>query len=264
MQLRALLLDPPSPEAGEALWERYEHRALDEVYPVLMRMVIDNTIYSAARYWGKEQTFAGPTPPPGWTGADRKKVVTATIDDAIVYFKHKALQEWRPDGGTSLKTWFTNCCLMHFVAAFNRWYTETRLASSITRQGESREQIDSNPVYVTSYDAAGREYMRTELVHPGPGPEELACLRDEAERAMAAAPLKDNQAYRTYLQLEVDGYTPRERREITGLAPHIVRTRKSQHRRALQGPADAHGDPPQADADLSGELPDSSERSDLT
>lgn len=254
-RLREALLYPPTPEEGERRWEKFEHYALNDVYPVLMTMIHDQTIYGAARYWGKEKTFAGPTPPPGWTAKDRKNILVATIHDAIAYFKAKSLQKWRPDGGTSLKTWFTNCCLMHFIAAFNLWYTETRLATSITRRGEERDQIDNNRLSVTSYDAEGQEHVRDRLVHPAPGPEELACLRDEAERVMAAAPQKDNGAYRRYLQLEIDGYTPRERREITGLPAHIVRTRKDQHRRNLQGPGGAKGDPSPTAAEFPGNCP---------
>jgi DNA-directed RNA polymerase specialized sigma24 family protein len=258
--LREWLLHPPTLEEGETRWEQFEDFALDEVYPVLMAMIHDQTIYAAARQWGRVQRFAGPTPPPGWTAKERKKVVVATIDDAITFFKTKGLEKWNPNGGTSLKTWFTNACLMHFADAFNRWYTETRLATSITRRGESQEQVDNLRLHVTSYDGEDREFLRMQLAHPDPGPEEQACLRDAAERVMAAAePLENSRAYRTYLQMEIDGYTPAEAREITNLPEHIIRTRKKQHRRNLQVPDAVTGEPLPTDTTNSGDLPDTGE-----
>jgi hypothetical protein len=51
---------------------------------------------------------------------------------------------------------------------------------------------------------------------------------------MAAAPDSDNLAYRRQLVLEASGFSPGEARNVTKLEEHIVRTRKRQHRRALQ------------------------------
>jgi hypothetical protein len=234
IKLREALLNPPNEVESERRWEKFRHYALDDVQPILLGWIKDGSIYERAARFGR---FAGPTPPPGWTARDREEVVVAAIHDAIASFKHMALERWDPRGGASLKTWFVKACVIAFTGAFNHWYTETRLASSISRRRESPEQKKTR-VDVTSYDADD-DPLRDRLACPTPGPEELACLRDEVRRVMAAAPQKDRLAYSWTVELESYGFAPHEARRITGLPEHILRKRKEQHRRNLQSPDDA-------------------------
>jgi DNA-directed RNA polymerase specialized sigma24 family protein len=125
--------------------------------------------------------------------ADREDLAQETVATALAAFKRNGLHQggWRPEGGATLKTYFTGTLFRQFANIWKRWL-RTRVAT------------DELPLEVLSAGAAS----------PSPGPEETAVRRDEIRRGLAAI---ENERTRVAVVLAEDGYEHEEIAEILGL-----------------------------------------------
>ena len=124
--------------------------------------------------------------------SDREDLAQETVAEALRTFKRKGLEQggWRPEGGASLKTYFTGALFRQFA---NIWKKRLRAREAST--GSSLETLPSD----------------TES--PDPGPAATAVQRDKIRRGLAGI---KNDRTRIALVLTEDGYEQEEIAEILG------------------------------------------------
>jgi RNA polymerase sigma factor (sigma-70 family) len=138
--------------------------------------------------------------------ADREDLVQETVAAALVAFKRKGLQQggWRPEGGASLKTYFTGALRGQFANIWRKWLR-------------------------TQADSAGQllEVVPAGAVSPAPGPEDIAVRRDEIRRGLAGI---ESDRTRAALVLAEDGYEHAEIAEILDVTARAVEAYLRRHR----------------------------------
>jgi len=123
---------------------------------------------------------------------EREDLVQETVAAALAAFKRRGLQEggWRPEGGASLKTYFTGALCHQFA---NIWKKRFR----------ARADAVELPLEIVPPGAAA----------PGPGPEDIAVQRDEIRRGLAHI---ESERTRAAVVLASYGYEHEEIAEILG------------------------------------------------
>jgi DNA-directed RNA polymerase specialized sigma24 family protein len=153
--------------------------------------------------------------------SDREDLAQETVADALGSFRRKGLVQggWRPDGGASMKAYFTGALLLQFANIWRR-----RLRAPATSRALS---LDTLP---------------TELESLVPDPADVAVQRDEIRRALVSM---ENDRTRIALVLTQDGYEQDEIAEILGpgTTPRAVEGLLRRHRRRLAARHDEDGEP---------------------
>jgi len=151
--------------------------------------------------------------------SEREDLAQETVAETLRTFKRTALQQghWRPEGGASLKTFFTGALFHQFA---NIW--KKRLRARARLAGPSLDTLPSD----------------TET--PDPGPAEISEQRDEIRRGLAGI---ENDRTRVALVLTEDGYQQEEIAEILGtdITPRAVEGYLRRHRRRLAARNDEEG-----------------------
>lgn len=140
--------------------------------------------------------------------SDREDLAQETVAEALRAFKRKGLQQdgWRPEGGASLKTYFTGALYRQFA---NIW--KKRLRARAISPGLSLETLPAD----------------TES--PDPGPADTSVQRDEIRSGLAGI---GSDRTRVALVLAEDGYEQDEIAEILGqdVTPRAVEGYLRRHR----------------------------------
>lgn len=123
---------------------------------------------------------------------DREDLAQDTVAAALNAFKRQGLQQggWRPEGGASLRTYFTRALCQQFANIWKKWL-RTRVV----------------PVTVSL------EAVPPTAASPGPGPDDIAVQRDEIRRGLDGI---ESDRTRAALVLAEDGYEQEEIAEILG------------------------------------------------
>jgi DNA-directed RNA polymerase specialized sigma24 family protein len=151
--------------------------------------------------------------------SEREDLAQETVAEALRTFKRAALQQggWRPEGGASLRTFFTGALFRQFA---NIWKKRLR-----ARVPLAEPSLDTLP---------------SDTESPGPGPADTALQRDEIRRGLAEI---TNDRTRVALVLTEDGYEQEEIAEILGpdVTPRAVEGYLRRHRRHLAASNDEEG-----------------------
>jgi DNA-directed RNA polymerase specialized sigma24 family protein len=123
---------------------------------------------------------------------DLEDLAQETIAGALRSFKCKGLEDggWRPEGGASLKAYFTGTLLHQFANVWKKRLRAGRASGSL-------------PL----------EALLTEPRSPGPGPDDIAMQRDEIRRGLADI---ENRRARIAVVLSAEGYEQEEIAEVLG------------------------------------------------
>jgi DNA-directed RNA polymerase specialized sigma24 family protein len=123
---------------------------------------------------------------------DREDLAQETVAAALTAFKRKGLQQggWRPDGGASLKTYFTGALCQQFANIWKKWL---------------RTRVIPVPLPL--------EAVPSGTASPGPGPDDIVMQRDEIRRGLDGI---ESERTRAALVLASDGYEQEEIAEILG------------------------------------------------
>ena len=134
-----------------------------------------------------------------------------TVAEALRSFKRKGLQQggWCPEGGASLKTYFTRALCLQFANIWRRWLR--------ARSVPVRESLET---------------LLSETESPGLGPAETFLQHDEIRRGLADI---HSERTRIALVLAEDGYEQEEIAEILGpdVTPRSVEGYLRRHRQRL-------------------------------
>jgi DNA-directed RNA polymerase specialized sigma24 family protein len=134
-----------------------------------------------------------------------------TVAEALGAFKRKALQQggWCPDGGASLKTYFTRALCLQFA---NSWKKRLRARGTVT--------------------VSSLEMLPSDTESGEPGPAEISWQRDAIRRGLADI---KSEMTRMALVLTEDGYEQEEIAEILGpdVTPRAVEGYLRRHRRSM-------------------------------
>jgi DNA-directed RNA polymerase specialized sigma24 family protein len=70
-------------------------------------------------------------PPAGWSRQDRDDLASDTVGEAIRVFRQRALieEQWDPDGGASLASYFIGSCIHAFPNTLRRWKSRQQRAA---------------------------------------------------------------------------------------------------------------------------------------
>jgi DNA-directed RNA polymerase specialized sigma24 family protein len=143
--------------------------------------------------------------------AEREDLVQETVAAALAAFKRNGLQQggWRPEGGASLKTYFTGALCFQFA---NIWKKRLR-----ARTDTAELPLEDVPPGIAS---------------PVPGPEDIAVQRDEIRRGLAGI---DSERTRDAVVLASYGYEHEEIAEILGpeVTARAVEGYLRRHRRRM-------------------------------
>jgi DNA-directed RNA polymerase specialized sigma24 family protein len=154
---------------------------------------------------------------------DREDLAQETVAGALCAFKRQALEEggWRPEGGASLKAYFTRTLLFQFA---NIW--KKRL-----RAGGAPGSLPPE---------SARELL-PELPSPAPGPDDIAMQRDEIRRGLAAI----ERRARIAVVLSAEGYEQEEIAEVLGpdVSARAVEGLLRRHRSRVADLAKKGGEP---------------------
>lgn len=142
---------------------------------------------------------------------DREDLAQETVAAALNAFRRKGLQEggWRPEGGASLKTYFTGALCHQFANIWKKWL---------------RTPVISVPLPLEAVPDAA--------VSPGPGPDDIVMQRDEIRRGLAGI---ESERTRTAVVLAAEGYEQEEIAEILGpdVTARAVEGYLRRHRRRM-------------------------------
>jgi DNA-directed RNA polymerase specialized sigma24 family protein len=146
---------------------------------------------------------------------DHEDLAQEVVAAALPVFRQKALREggWRPDGGASLKTYFTRSLCYQFATV---WKKRLR---------------NKDPAAVPGQLVDGPQ---PEVASPDPGPAETFLIRDEIRRGLAEMP---DERTRTAVVLAEDGYQHEEIAELLGpdVSPRAVEGLLRRHRQRRPG-----------------------------
>ncbi|GGP48297.1 RNA polymerase sigma factor [Saccharothrix coeruleofusca] len=195
-RLRDLLL---AEGCSGPVWQRFATELARYGYAVLMAWLRSEVIFTKCAEKG---CWPGP-PPPYWEHDDRAALAVDTVVKAISEFRRKALLEggWSPDGGTSLKSYFTTTCVYAFPNHYRRW----------RREFDRRQELGARTV--RTEDVADRPA-------PGPDPAELVVRRLEVRQGLAGIP--DERTQRAVVLREA-GYSVVEIAELLETTPGAVK-----------------------------------------
>jgi DNA-directed RNA polymerase specialized sigma24 family protein len=144
-------------------------------------------------------------------GHELEDLAQETVAEALGAFKQRGLREggWCPDGGASLKTYFTRALCLQFA---NSWKKRLRAAGTVALS--SLEMLPSD----------------TESGEPGPA--EISWQRDAIRRGLADI---ENEKTRVAVVLAADGYQHEEIAEILGpdVTPRSVEGYLRRHRQSM-------------------------------
>ncbi len=123
---------------------------------------------------------------------DREDLVQETVAAALNAFKHKGLRQggWRPEGGASLRTYFTGTLCQQFANIWRKWL---------------RTRVIPVPLPLEAVPPAAAS--------PGPGPDDIVLQRDEIRRGLVGI---ENERTRAAVVLAAEGYEQEEIAEILG------------------------------------------------
>ena len=155
-------------------------------YQVMKAWLASGHIFARCRQVGLGLKFL-PVPV-----GDREDLAQETVAEALVAFRRKGLQQggWRPEGGASLRTYFTGA-LCHQFANIWRKRLRTRMIPAELRLEAVSPAAES----------------------PGPGPDDIVMQRDEIRRGLAGI---KSERTRAVLVLAEYGYEQEEIAEILG------------------------------------------------
>ena len=140
---------------------------------------------------------------------DREDLVQETVAGALTSFKTKGLEQggWQPEGGASLRGYFTRALLLQFA---NIW----------------RKKLNHTP------DTPDLSLHRVSCDMPAPaiGPDDSSVQHDAIRRGLAEI---ENPQTRAALVLTEDGYQHEEIAEILGTTPRAVEGLLYRHRSNL-------------------------------
>ena len=155
---------------------------------------------------------------------DREDIAQETIAGALRSFKRKGLEDggWRPEGGASLKAYFTGTLLLQFA---NVW----------------KKRLRAGGVPGSLPPESARDLL-PELPSPAPGPDDLALQRDEIRRGLAAI---ENKRARIAVVLSAEGYEQEEIAEVLGpdVSARSVEGLLRRHRSRVAGRGEKGGEP---------------------
>lgn len=153
--------------------------------------------------------------------SDREDLAQETVADALRTFKRKGLEQggWRPEGGASLKAYFTGALLRQFA---NTWKKRLRA--------------------LTASSALSLDTLPADPESPDPGPADTAVQRDEIRRGLVNV---ENDRTRIALVLTEDGFEQEEIAEILGpgVTPRAVEGLLRRHRRRAAARNEEDGGP---------------------
>jgi ECF sigma factor. len=140
--------------------------------------------------------------------AVRQEIAIDCLSRAVPRFMSDFLQEWRPDGGRSLNTFFLHLALRFYRDAYRKWAGGHR--------HRMREILGADAV--TVYDAECEEWFRT----PVPSPENQIELQEALVTILAKASMEERAVCKAML---TTGGTQEE------IAQQLGTTRKAVERR---------------------------------
>ena len=145
--------------------------------------------------------------------SEQEDLAQETVAEALRVFKDYGLERggWRPNGGASLKDYFTGTLLGQFANAWRRW-----LKAQVVRRGGQ-----------VIYRGLPLETLPYEPGSPDPGPAQLCEQRDEIRRGLADI---ENERTRAALVLSAEGYSQEEIAEILGVTPRAIEAYLRRHR----------------------------------
>jgi DNA-directed RNA polymerase specialized sigma24 family protein len=182
----------------------FEEELASYGYQVMTDWLRTGYIFSQCRNTGVP-LFSQPIP-----DQEIEDLAQETVAEALGAFKRKGLQEgsWRPDGGASLKTYFTGALCLQFA---NSW--KKRLRAGFPA-------------------ASSLEILPCDSESGEPGPAEISLQRDSIRRGLAHIKCERT---RVALVLVADGYQHEEIAEILGpgVTPRAVEGYLRRHRQSM-------------------------------
>lgn len=153
--------------------------------------------------------------------SDREDLAQETVADALHSFRCKGLMQggWQPEGGASIRTYFTRALLLHFA---NIWKKRLRA--------------------LTACSALSLDTLPADPESPNPDPADTAVQRDQIRRGLVNI---ENDRTRIALVLTEDGYEQEEIAEILGpgITPRAVEGLLRRHRGRVAARHDEDGGP---------------------
>ena len=141
--------------------------------------------------------------------SDQEDLVQETVAEALRTFNRNLERgRWHPEGGASLKTYFTGALFRQFANAWRKWLRNKAIHSSF-------------PLEVLPDDPES----------PDPDPADVCAQRDETRRTLALEEARTQAA----LLLTGYGYTQDEIAEILGTTRRAVESLLRRHRTRIAG-----------------------------
>ncbi|MFF3790871.1 hypothetical protein ACFYXW_12475 [Streptomyces sp. NPDC001981] len=138
----------------------------------------------------------------------RQEIAIDCLGRAVPHFFAHSLQEWKPDGGRSLNTFFLNLALHFYRDAYHQW------------AGGHRQRMREvlGPDAIAVYHAECEEWYRV----PVPGPEQQTVLQETLDVILAGASMEERAVCKAMLTTDA---TQEQ------IAQRLGTTRKSVERR---------------------------------
>lgn len=122
------LVERLSPGFRGPAWARFAEELARYGLGVMGAWLTNGEIFEQCRRKGCP---CGPAPP-GWSRHDRSDLACDTVGEAIRAFRQRALieEQWDPDGGASLATYFIGTCIYAFPNSLRRWKARQQSATA--------------------------------------------------------------------------------------------------------------------------------------
>jgi DNA-directed RNA polymerase specialized sigma24 family protein len=197
------------------IWECFVNELADYGYGVMQAWLRTGAIFEQCRRKGLPIAAPAAT----WSEDDCHDLATESVIAAIKMYQTKSLPKWAPDGGASLRTYFTGACILVFPTVYRSW------------QRKQRDQLACH----AGGSGADLDDLGAPLSPPPGQPCDLILLRHQIREGLANL----DERTRTVIIAHDYGYTHDEIADILSSNEQIVTANNvaqilSRHRRRAQ------------------------------